>query len=322
MQEPQFVSPHFNLQKLAKGVYAAIGTPDGLAYSNAAIIDTGDETLVLDCFETLAAARDLRHAAENLFRRPVAKLIISHPHSDHWNGNAAFDKRTTILSTRSTYASIDEEAGELPALKADPGEYTDWLRERREQLRTEPDVRWRANLENSIRRVEHELETLPEFEIRLPDEVFEGDQDFSGPGRRVQLVQAGAVHSASDSYLVLPDDGLVFLADIGFFGQQPFMAFCDLDAWRAQIDFHLNSEYEAFVPGHGEVGGKEELRQQWAYMDMLERLVREALAAGGEEVARRVEPEAPFSAWLMGAMSRLEANIGYMIKYVQGKPAR
>jgi hypothetical protein len=64
-------SEHFELQELAAGVYAAIATPDGAAYSNAGIVDLGDQTLIFDTFDTVLAAQDLRTAAKSLTGRPA-----------------------------------------------------------------------------------------------------------------------------------------------------------------------------------------------------------------------------------------------------------
>ena len=310
-----FASIHFNLKELADGVFAAIATEGGLAASNAALIDLGEETLVLDSFESLEAGRDLRMAAEGFFDRPVSWLIMSHPHDDHWNGNAAFDDSTTILSTRPVLEAMQQTAREWEEEKENPGEYHTWRKQLEAQLRTEKDPRWRAGLERSLRLCEHVLATLPDFNLRLPDETFSGDQIFQGTRRRVELYNIGSVHSQDDSYLVLPDDDIVFLADIGFFHQQPFLAFCDLEAWHKQISIHLAGDYEIFVPGHGDPGGKTELAQQRDYMDVMDQLVRRALAREGEAAARSIVPPSPYDSWLMGGMSRLEANIDFLIKY-------
>ena len=42
---------HFTLHQLADGVYAAIATELGAAFSNAGLIDLGGQTLVFDAFE-------------------------------------------------------------------------------------------------------------------------------------------------------------------------------------------------------------------------------------------------------------------------------
>jgi cyclase len=64
-------SEHFELERLADGVYAAIATVDGAAYGNAGIVDLGEQTLVFDTFDSPRAADDLRVAAETLTGRPA-----------------------------------------------------------------------------------------------------------------------------------------------------------------------------------------------------------------------------------------------------------
>ncbi len=91
-------SEHFQLQEIARGVYAAIGTPGGAAHSNAGIVDLGDQTLIFDTFETALAAEDLRVAAEHLTGRPATCVIISHAHADHWCGNQAFAPQVPIIT--------------------------------------------------------------------------------------------------------------------------------------------------------------------------------------------------------------------------------
>lgn len=312
-----FRSPHFTIQELAPGVYAALAKPDGMAFANAAIIDLGGETLVLDSMNSQAAGADLRRAAEELFGRPAAWLLVSHPHGDHWKGNGAFGPETRILSTAATRSDIERQAEELRQLQADPGPYAAALHESRRRLESEKDPRWRIGLERSVARMQHELDELPDFQIRLPDEVIKDGHTFAGKQRRAQVVHLGAVHSKDDSYLVLPDDGLVFLADLGFFGELPVMMHCDVDAWRAQLDEFMGGEYETFVPGHGDVGGKAQLAEQRAYLDHLEVKVRAALEQDGDAAARSVEPDAPYDAWLDGQMARLEGNVEYFIHYLQ-----
>jgi glyoxylase-like metal-dependent hydrolase (beta-lactamase superfamily II) len=310
-------SNHFTLQELAEGVYVAIAKPEGLAFANAAIIDLGGETLVLDSMNSQAAGADLRRAAEALMGRPVARLLVSHPHGDHWKGNGAFGFETRILATKQTRKLLEAEAAQTRALWGDPSSYHNALASYRQRLETERDPRWRTGLERSVRRVEHALSEIPDFVIRMPDETIKNKKTFKGSRRRARLVHLGAVHSRDDSYLVLPDDDLVFLADIGFFGELPVMVHCDVDAWRRQLDVFMDSGYETFVPGHGEVGGKAQLAEQRAYLDHLEEQVHAALAQGGAEAARAVEPGPPYVSWLDGQMARLEGNIDYFIDYLK-----
>ncbi len=43
-------SKHFQLQRLADGVYAAVASERGYAICNAGIIDAGDKTVIFDTF--------------------------------------------------------------------------------------------------------------------------------------------------------------------------------------------------------------------------------------------------------------------------------
>ena len=50
----------------------------------------------------------------------------------------------------------------------------------------------------------------------------------------VHTVQPG--HTASDVYLLLPEDRICLMGDLGFFQSQPFMAFCDPEAWMTWLE--------------------------------------------------------------------------------------
>jgi hypothetical protein len=61
-----FQFDHFSFYLLTEGVYAATGSPNGGSYSNAGVIDLGNETLIFDTFMTPIAAIEmmpgLRHS--------------------------------------------------------------------------------------------------------------------------------------------------------------------------------------------------------------------------------------------------------------------
>jgi glyoxylase-like metal-dependent hydrolase (beta-lactamase superfamily II) len=102
-------SPHFRIEKLADGVYAAIHKDGGGAICNAGIVGLGDRTLVFDVFLTPQAARDLKVAAELLTRKPVTLVVNSHCHNDHIWGNQVFTAQADILSTVTTAEMIAHE---------------------------------------------------------------------------------------------------------------------------------------------------------------------------------------------------------------------
>ena len=313
-------SEHFELKQIAEGVYAAIAVAGGAARSNAGIIDLGDHTLIFDTFLTPTAAEDLQAAAEHLTGRPASYVINSHAHSDHWCGNQAFASHAPIIATHQTREMIPMMMDYLKQLKDDPSELEKELQEDEERLKTETDPRQLKALEASIAKGRHVLASLPTLEFRLPNQTFEGNLVFHGTLRRAELLTEGKGHTDSDAYLVLPEERIVFMGDLGFFQTQPFMAFCDPEAWMAQLESMQQSNIETFVPGHGPLGTKADIALQGEYITALEGLVAQVIKEGGsvEEALQRPLP-ATFDGWLAGEMARFEHNVRSSYERLSGK---
>jgi hypothetical protein len=69
-----FESPHFKLEHINDGIYAAIHKPGGQAICNGGFVDLGEEVLVFDSFLSTAAARDLKQAIDEISGKPVHQL--------------------------------------------------------------------------------------------------------------------------------------------------------------------------------------------------------------------------------------------------------
>jgi cyclase len=59
-------SKHFQVERLADGVYAAVASEQGYAICNAGIVDIGDKTIIFDTFISPEAAKDLLNAFKQL----------------------------------------------------------------------------------------------------------------------------------------------------------------------------------------------------------------------------------------------------------------
>jgi len=312
---PKFESPHFTLEQLSDGVYACIHKPGGGAYSNAGIIDLGGRTLVVDAFDTMAAGRDLRQAAETLFERPVDTVILTHPHSDHWIGASAFNTETVFLANKVTRRVCQKWGKRILKDFQNPKEWDEWLKELETQLESEPDENKRKGLEASIARARYTMADMADFHPRFADQTFGESVEFQGSLRNAELRSFGRGHSENDAVFLLPQDGISFIGDIGFFNTQPFMGFCDIDLYRQQARFFQESEYRVLVPGHGPVGNSQDIRLQLEYFDVLEELVREVVQSGGSiKKALQITLPEPFSTWMAGGRGRFEVNVRYLFK--------
>lgn len=310
---------HFQLERVAAGVYVAIASQTGGAYSNAGIIDLGGHTLIFDTFMTPQAAKDLRAAAEQLTGHPGSFVVNSHAHSDHWCGNQVFAPHATLIATHKTREMMPSMVDYLNECQADPSELEEMLREDQERLKTETDERWRTSLALSLARWQHVLEALPTLELRLPNQTFDGKLVFHGKKRTAELLTSGIGHTPSDCFLVLGAEKIAFLGDLAFFQQQPFMGSCDPQAWQDQLEGLEQSDFEILVPGHGPLGTKADVALQRQYITALGEWVAGWLKDGltVEEAARQPLP-APFDAW-PASPARFEANVHFLYQRLAGE---
>lgn len=306
---------NFHLEELASGVFAAIATSRGAAFSNMGIIDLGEQTLIFDTSETPTAAAELRQAAISQTGHRISVVINSHAHDDHWQGNQVFADDALIVSTHRTRQEIERETADLD-ITEDIQELTRYLEELRGNLASTSDPDQKDILEKTIIRVGHTIEMLPSLRVCLPNQTFEGKLVFHGSDRSGLLIESGPAHTFGDCYLLLPEEKLAFIGDIGFFQSQPFMLSCDPFGWLEALKVLNDLDVEKFVPGHGPVGTKNDLILLKEYIEYLLEKVGVAIKAGKSQQEFLTEPlPAPFDAWTKRSQ-RLQANVNFLYEYL------
>jgi len=315
-------SIHYSLEEIAEGVYVAISADGGGAMGNAGIVDLGDRTLIFDTFETPIAAEDLRVASEFLTGRPASWVVNSHSHPDHWFGNQVFRRESIIVSSQISAELMDEYVEDVQEEKSNPSELEEFLHKQINQLELEKDQFKKQVLKSSVARWKFYLESLPNLELRLPDQTFRGIITLCGSLRDVEIIDVSPAHTPGDCYLTIPSEEIVFLGDIGFFNQLPYMADCDPDGWISILDDLKNSKYQVFFPGHGPVGGAQDLVLLKEYISMLIKMVADAIDRGDtvDEVLNQEIPE-PYKTWSIGS-ARPEVNTKFMYEYLSQSPHR
>src|SRR4029434_1460414 len=80
----------FELKQVADGIYAAIAAPRYKVNSNAAVILTNDGVVVVDSHSKPSAAQALYKEIQGVTKQPIRKVIHTHFHWDHWQGNQVY----------------------------------------------------------------------------------------------------------------------------------------------------------------------------------------------------------------------------------------
>jgi cyclase len=281
---------HAELFPAGSGVQAAIAKPDRGAVGNAAVVDLGTETVVVDTHLSPAAARELRAAAEEVTGREPAWVLNTHWHADHVLGNPEFPSATIVSTglTRELIATVgaDRLAAQKQSLAADlPSEL--------ERLRAAGD-------EEGAELLEAHAAELPALSHRLPDETFDDRREWGG----AEALTFGGGHTESDSFLLVSEAGVLVAGDLVVVGMQPWAGHGDPGAWASILDRMLELDWETCVPGHGPVSGREVVEPLRDYLLTLDETVR-----GGEP-----EPELParFHDW--GQREMWSTNVGALRK--------
>ncbi len=268
---------HFTLVDAAPGVHAAIAGPTGAAVSNAAIIDTGDKTIVVDTFQTAQAAAELRAAAVDLTGRDAFLVVNSHWHDDHTAGNQVFSD-LPIVATRTTLELIVANA---PAdLGAYEQEIDGYLTAQRGRLESD-DPAIQAAARRAIATLGQIKDAIPGFRLTLPDVLIEGSLTIAGE-RDLEVVTYGGGHTDSDVFVWIPDTRTVVTGDLSWAELHPRSQDGHPDRWAEILERMLDLGPEVVINGHGAPSGPEVLTALVPYF--------RAVAEGVERVRAGADP--------------------------------
>ncbi|MFC2099970.1 MBL fold metallo-hydrolase [Candidatus Bipolaricaulota bacterium] len=270
-------SEALRIDRLADGVFAVVGDQDGMCHSNAGIIDLGDTTLVFDTLAYPEYGEELAAACRDLTGRDPTWIALSHYHADHWLGTQVFPRPTAILSTYAMRPLVAESMGEYADAAKDPQEVLDYLEQQKTLLNEEADPGSKAVLQLAIDRMQKTLDALPTLDVREPNTMFSGTLRLAGSKRSIELIEVEHAHTASDVYLHLPEEKIIFMGDLGFFDTIPFLLFADPLVWSSTLTDLAKFGAETFVPGHGVVGGIERVDLQRECIDAIVCLARQAI---------------------------------------------
>jgi glyoxylase-like metal-dependent hydrolase (beta-lactamase superfamily II) len=292
-------SRHFELEQIGEGIYAALisDLPAHIAgNANAGVVDLGDVTLVFDTFLTPAAAGDLCAAAEALTGRLPDYVVNSHCHDDHIRGNQAFPDQAVVISTTATRERIATEGA--ANLRHDADNAAAELREFEARLAAESDPARQEFDRLMAAQCRAIVDSLPALRLRLPDCAFDSVLEVHGSRRTARMISLGGGHTASDAFLVLPEERVAFLGDLLFVGHHPYLCDGDPDALTDTLTAVRHLGVTTVVPGHGPVGTAADLETLRQYVDDLQGVARAVAAAGGsaDDAAARPAP-APYADW-------------------------
>jgi glyoxylase-like metal-dependent hydrolase (beta-lactamase superfamily II) len=133
---------------------------------------------------------------------------------------------------------------------------------------------------------------LDELTLRYPNETFEQSKMIEGSKRTVQVITYGGGHTDSDVFLWLPDDQIIFMADLLFNRLQPWAGDGNPSEWAEILEKIKTLKPKIWVPGHGAVTDVSTADVIQQYMLALDKSVADAIERGlsAEEIAEIPSP--------------------------------
>ena len=230
--------------EVASGIYAYI--QENCA-TNAGFIVTEEGVLVIDSLMTPSLAGALYTAIRNITSAPIRYLVNTHFHGDHVFGNQYFLPAPIVAHSNC---------------RIELAEKFDLNMQRYREGR--PDL----------------IPELDQVRITLPDTVFDENMTIYLGELEIQLRYLGRAHSASDIFIHLPSEKLMFVGDIAVNKTLPAFPDGHITKWISVIKKAGQIKAETIIPGHGPIGGPIEFREAEDLLVHLDNQIRGCYDAG------------------------------------------
>jgi glyoxylase-like metal-dependent hydrolase (beta-lactamase superfamily II) len=271
----------FELKKVGDGVYAAVAAPRYKVNCNAAVIVTDDGVIVVDSHSKPSAARALYQEIQSVTKKPVKKVINTHFHWDHWQGNEAYAGAEVIASerTKTNLTKPDAGVGGVPYIEKQIANMPKEIQQIKDDIMKAPDAATKARLESSLSQAESFLAELKQLKPALPTRTVSTSLTLKEAGREIQLHVLGRGHTDGDLYIYLPKEKIVATGD-ALIDWMPFLNDGYPEEWTSTLTALEKLEFAHIVPGHGDVQPKAHLAFFRGYLQDLIAATKKAAADG------------------------------------------
>src|SRR5262252_4845128 len=195
----------YRFNKVADGVYHAIGTGSLTVVGNSTVIVNSDDVILVDDHVSPATAWVLLDEIKTLTNKPVRTVINTHFHYDHAHGNQIFEKDVMIIGHEFTREMlVGGKSLQMPLYKnyvtGLPGQI-DTLKQR---VAMESDAARKTTLENQLKSAQNNAASQAELKPTPPNVTLRTNMTLYRGDREIQLRFLGRAHTAGDVVVFLP----------------------------------------------------------------------------------------------------------------------
>jgi cyclase len=274
----------FELKKVGDGVWAGVAAARYKVNSNAAVIETNDGLVIVDSHSKPSAAQSLYKDVQGVTKKKVTKVINTHFHWDHWQGNQVYadgnpgleiiasdrckERLTDPNAMNGGTAFIDKQ------IAAMPGE----ISRLKDAIQKVPDAAGKARLEGNLAQAEAYLAELKTMKPPVPTRTVSQTVKLQEGGREIHLMLLGRGHTDGDLYVYLPKEKVMVTGD-AVVDWMPFIADGYPEEWIQTVAAIEKLDISQVIVGHGDPAPKSHLTFFRGYLTDLVDGVKKGIAA-------------------------------------------
>lgn len=257
--------PEVSVKKINERVYALLGdidvpNPHNGGYINNNLVVIGKDGIVLvDAGSHYAVAKHIEKAIRKISDKPVTHILITHHHSDHHLGAAAFAGAQVIASEFCAKQIEDYGPSMVLGMTRMVG----------------------SKLDNTKVVIPH---------VRIPGKT---SVDMVLNGVKLKLITTETAHTEGDMLVYLPDDGVLASGDILVHGVNPNFFDGNLKKWIGVIDKLRKLPATTILPGHGALMTPTDVVEFQGLIADFYKTVEQTYKAGGNEADVRKHLDLP-----------------------------
>jgi cyclase len=275
----------FELKKVGDGVWAAVAAARYKVNSNAAVIETNDGLVVVDTHSKPSAAAALYKDIQGISKKPVKKIVNSHFHWDHWQGNQVYTQANPsceIIASERTKARItdpNQMNGGVAFVEKQIAAMPAEIDKIKSDIQKAPDAATKARLEGSLAQAESYLVELKAMKPAVPTRTVSSTVALQEGGREIRLMLVGRAHTDGDLFIYMPKEKVLVTGD-AVVDWMPFLNDGYPEEWAQTVGELEKLDVERVIVGHGEPAPKSHLTFFRGYLTDLVAAVKKASADG------------------------------------------
>ena len=286
-----YKGPAFTFNKIADGIYHAVGTGSLVVYSNAVVVEAERDVLVVDSHVSPGGAWALREELKAITTKPIRYVVNSHYHFDHSHGNQIYGPDVQIIGHEFARDMI--VAGKSKESRAHEF-YVGGVPAQIEGLKkrlSSADGAEREQLATQIAIQQNHLEGTNAVKPTPPNVTLNDRLTLHLGGREIRILFMGRGHTGGDVVVHLPKERVIATGDL-IFEYPAYSGDAYIPEWIETLEKIKSLDFDTILPGHGRaLTGKTKIDHFQQYLRALYTEAKRMHDAGVpmEEAAKTID---------------------------------